>query len=246
MDWIGKRKQVKTVNHYFSLLIRNRFARSVAVVASGTAAAQIITFLFAPVITRLYGPEAFGVLGTFNALLAVMAPIATLSYPIAIVLPKHDSEARGLARLSIRLGILVSTLTLFIVVIAENEILTLLKLESSSPVIWCVPLAMFLSALLATADRWAIRKKLFALKAKVTIADSLFQNLINVVLGFIAPLAWVLVGVATIGRALHAGFFVLGFKRLSLNKTASDDVSKGDGAVASELELARKHSDFAY
>jgi IS5 family transposase len=71
----------------------------VAVVASGTAGAQAITMGFSPVITRLYGPEAFGLLGVFMAMVQVLVPAAALTYPIAIVLPKEDRDARVLARL---------------------------------------------------------------------------------------------------------------------------------------------------
>lgn len=75
-----------------------------AVVATGTAGAQAITMGFAPIITRLYGPEAFGLLGTFSAILAVLTPMAALTYPIAIVLPKDHADAKGLAKLSTLFG----------------------------------------------------------------------------------------------------------------------------------------------
>ncbi|UCZ56541.1 hypothetical protein LGV61_12545 [Desulfurispirillum indicum] len=38
-------------------LYNSKFIRNVAIVASGTAAAQAITMAFAPIITRIYGPE---------------------------------------------------------------------------------------------------------------------------------------------------------------------------------------------
>ncbi|MBO1928615.1 hypothetical protein J4731_01440 [Providencia rettgeri] len=52
--------------------------------------------LFSPIITRLYGPEVFGILGTFTAILTVITPIAALTYPIAIVLPKSDAMLKVL------------------------------------------------------------------------------------------------------------------------------------------------------
>ena len=50
----------------------SQFIRNVVVVASGAAGAQIITMLFMPLITRLYGAEAFGLLGVFTAVLTVL------------------------------------------------------------------------------------------------------------------------------------------------------------------------------
>src|SRR5690606_19830586 len=57
---------------------QSKFVRNVAIVATGTAGAQAITMAFAPVITRLYGPEAFGLLGTFMAILGVQHGAAVL------------------------------------------------------------------------------------------------------------------------------------------------------------------------
>ena len=78
----------------------SRFARNVVVVASGTAGAQAITMVFAPLITRIYSPDAFGLLGTFSAIAVVAASVAALAYPIAIILPRDDHDALGLAKLS--------------------------------------------------------------------------------------------------------------------------------------------------
>lgn len=64
--------------------------------ASGTAMAQVISMLLAPIITRLYGPEAYGMMGTFMAIIGIFTPIAALTYPIAIVLPKIMKMRRGL------------------------------------------------------------------------------------------------------------------------------------------------------
>jgi len=44
----------------FSLAWNSALVRNVALVGSGTAGAQAITMAFSPVITRIYGPEAFG------------------------------------------------------------------------------------------------------------------------------------------------------------------------------------------
>lgn len=70
----------------------NKFIKSVMVVMSGTIAAQAITLLCAPIITRLYGPEAYGILGVFNAVLNIITPIAALTYPIAIVLSEKKKR----------------------------------------------------------------------------------------------------------------------------------------------------------
>ena len=45
---------------------------------SGTAAAQAIGFALTPVISRLYSPSDFGIFGSFDAVLTVVAAGVTL------------------------------------------------------------------------------------------------------------------------------------------------------------------------
>ena len=79
----------------------SRFLRNVAVVATGTAAAQAITLAFMPFLTRVYGSEAFGALAAFNAAVSISTPLATLGYVNAIVLPDTEEGATAVACLSV-------------------------------------------------------------------------------------------------------------------------------------------------
>src|SRR5699024_644971 len=114
-------------------LLNSHFVRNVALVATGTAGAQAITMAFYPAITRLYGPEAFGMLGTFTAALAIVTPIAALTYPIAIVLPKKDDDARGIAKLSLLLAFFISLAVAVVLLFWGQAIARLLYLQAIAP-----------------------------------------------------------------------------------------------------------------
>src|SRR5699024_264533 len=110
-------------------LTKKPFIRNVVVLASGTAAAQMISMLLSPVITRLYGPEAYGLMGTFMAIITIMGPIAALTYPIAIVLPKKDSDARGLIKLSLLITSIISILVALFILFFKNHIVNIFQLD---------------------------------------------------------------------------------------------------------------------
>src|SRR5690606_25432199 len=80
---------------------RSPFVRNVAAVATGVAAAQAISLAFAPFLTRFYGPEAFGALAAFTALVTILTPLATLGFANAIVMPERDEDALAVIRLSL-------------------------------------------------------------------------------------------------------------------------------------------------
>lgn len=221
-------------------LWRSKFARSVAIVASGTAAAQIITIAFSPIITRLYGPEAFGILGTYMALLTILTPIAALSYPIAIVLPKHDVDAKGLVKLSLKLSVFTSGIVAVVLLIAQEQLLELLNIGAVGKFIWFVPLAMLLSVWLAVATQWAVRKKLFKLKAKVSVINALLQNGLKSGIGLFAPFAWVLITITTLGSAVNAALYYFGIR-----KEPTQKLPDGEEQLT-QKQLAKQHGDFAY
>ena len=70
------------------LLPRASFARSVGVLAGGTAAAQAIVVLVQPVITHLYTPEDFSVLAVYSSILGIVAGVACLRPDVASQCPR--------------------------------------------------------------------------------------------------------------------------------------------------------------
>ena len=70
------------------LLPRASFARSVGVLAGGTAVAQGIGVLALPLITRLYTPEDFSVLAVYSSILGIVAGVACLRLDVASQCPR--------------------------------------------------------------------------------------------------------------------------------------------------------------
>lgn len=160
--------------------------------------AQGIALVATPFVTRLYGPESFGILGTFMALIGFLMPLSALSYPMAIVLPSDDEHAFGLVRLSLVIG-LVSSLAVEVMLLMFGQYLAAnLQLEPLRPFFAFIPPAMFLSAALAALNYWTIRKKLFTLNATITVIHAAFLNGSKAGLGLIAPMPGILIG-STVG-----------------------------------------------
>src|SRR5699024_3494348 len=123
-------------------LTKNKFVRNVIIVASGTAGAQAITMLFSPIITRMYGPEAFGVMGTFSAMINIIIPVAALTYPIAIVLPKKHKEAKTIMKLSMLVALILSSISLLTILLFKESISSLFKLDDISNYLYLIPLVI--------------------------------------------------------------------------------------------------------
>jgi len=53
------------------------YFRDVGVLVTGTAVAQAIPLAASPILTRLFGPEDFGLVGVFLAIATVLAVVST-------------------------------------------------------------------------------------------------------------------------------------------------------------------------
>lgn len=229
------------IQRFLHSTIKSKFFRNVAIIAAGTGGAQAIIIGFTPVITRYYGPEAFGLLGTFLAVVAIVAPIAALSYPIAIVLPKEDNDAKILAQLSSRIALgIACVLTLCLLVIGDWMV-ELLSLQAISAFILLIPFAMLFSAWLQIVQQWLIRKKHFNITARVTIFQALILYSAITVIGFFKPLAAVLIVLSTGGTLIHFLMLVIIAKKAD----AQDQNRENQISMSSQWDLAKKYYDFA-
>ncbi len=220
--------------------MRSKLLRNILTVVSGTAGAQAMTMAFMPVITRLYGPEAYGILGAFMSLTLMIIPIAALTYPVAIVLPKRDADARGLVKLSLMIAVVLASLMALVLWLFGTPIVHLMGLEEISPYLMLLPVVMFFGAALEVVQQWLIRQQRFSLTASIAIAHSLLHNSIRTLGGFLMAIPAVLVITTALGPALQAVMLAIGIRR---TRDSADAVVDLEPPMSSG-ELARRYSDF--
>jgi len=221
-------------------LTRKKFVRNVMIMATGTAAAQVITMALSPIITRMYGPEAFGVLGVFLAIVGILAPIAALTYPIAIVLPRNDSEAKGLIRLSIYISLVISGTLGLMLLFFNRPIVSILQIEIVAPFLYLIPVFVLFSGFLQVAEQWLIRTKQFGITAKVAFLQALILQVSKVGIGIFYPIATVLVVLSVLGQALRALMMIV-WSNSSTYRQSTKELYKEEFTIK---QLAKKHKDF--
>lgn len=219
------------------------FVRNVVTVASGTAASQVIVMAFTPLLTRLYGPEAYGILGVFMSIAGVLAAVSALTYPVAIVLPKTDEDALGLARLSLYVGMGMPIIVSINLFFFGPVFLSLLNATEVLPLMYLIPVFMFTSVVSTVVGQWLIRKKAFSLTATVTVWHALVINIIKIGMGLVHPSAAVLVVTNTLGVLLTAVMMLIGLRKAH---AISHDVIKNIELRPSPWMLAKRHRDFPF
>lgn len=165
---------------------QSKFVRNVFAVATGIAAAQAISLAFMPFLTRLYGPEAFGALAAFTAILNIITPLATLGYANAIVMPKTQEGANAVARLSLVSAVIVSPVALIVIYAFQEQLASLAGLSSEPNLLYLIPISLVLVALLSVANQAAIREGLFKAKSSSYVASTFIVNLGKLGVGYIS------------------------------------------------------------
>lgn len=132
----------------------NTFAKSVAVLVSGTAIAQALGYLVSPLITRLYSAEDLGDLGIYMRAVGFLAAVSTLRFELSLPLPKRDEHSFLLYRLAFRIALYVlgaSTIAAAIAVVA-------LPFNWFRVLFWGITLvSAFFLAFTNLGTNWAIR-----------------------------------------------------------------------------------------
>ena len=231
---------------FFPRLGKKQFIRDVATVATGTAVAQILGVAFSPLITRLYGPEAFGLFGMFMALVAVLAPVAALSYPIAIVLPEHDEDAKILIRLSIYISLGIASLAGLALMAGGGWLLDLLNARAIAAFKFLIPLNILFAAWMQIAQQWVARKKQFKTGAKAAVAQAALENGTKTGIGFFHPLSGVLIVISSLGHIFHVAvlYFGLTKQHRPLFNQKAPEVKKPAGEKRTLRSIAVSYSDF--
>lgn len=177
----------------------------------GTAVAQIISLASAPLLTRLYAPPEMGVLAAMVAIVSVLGALSTGQYEQAILLPKEDKEAFGVAWVG---GLLVAVWTLLLGVwlVVRGDVLAARIGLHPDEQYWVLLLLLLVSLLgvMHIAVRLCLRMQQFVPLASSQVMQQMSASVSKIGLGFVgwgAPglLIGTVLGYAVrVGRLLYA------------------------------------------
>jgi O-antigen/teichoic acid export membrane protein len=193
-------------------LFRGNLVRNILTTVSGSAGAQAINLALIPVIMRIYGPEAFGVVGTFQSLTIILIPWCALTYPMAIVLPLRDNDARGMIRLSLLMATLVCGTTALLLYLWGAQLAQWLGIDILIPYLMLLPVVMFSSAVLEITQQWLYRTERYSLTARAATLHALLYNATRSLAGLVQSSAPVLVVTSSLYYIIHSALLLIGIR----------------------------------
>jgi len=162
----------------------SNFVSNVVTLSSGTIIAQAIGILTAPILTRFFAPEAFGVLGFFTAISGIVGAMACLRYDLAIMLPRQDIKALNLFAGSILSSALISLMCVVLIGIAGQHLLNIFNIIQLKEFIWLMPPMVFAIGTFSAGNYWYSRTKHFRSLAIIRVINSFASNSLKLAMGF--------------------------------------------------------------
>ena len=188
---------------------KKSFAFDVLTLAGGTTFAQILMILSAPVLTRLYGPDDFGIWALYISITSIISVIACMRYEYSIMLPESDEEAVNLLVLSFLAVLFISGLTFLAIWYLKEPIVNVLNFQQIGDYLWFVPPFIFVNGLFLALNNWNSRTKLFKRLSLSKVFSSVSSTTTQVGLGLIEKIgAGGLITGSVVGQSIAT--FVLG------------------------------------
>jgi len=122
------------------------FAGDALKVAFGASSSQLFSILAAPVLTRTFAPEAFGIMAVYASLVGIASVVAALRYDQAILLPESDEEAANVLALSLAACVVTCGLLVLLVLCFRRQLLEAMHASQLGAYVWLIPAAVFISS----------------------------------------------------------------------------------------------------
>lgn len=149
---------------------KGSFISHVATLAAGTAVSQGINIFAMLVLTRIFAPQAFGLLALFMTCVTLFSVLGGARYELAIMLPEDDTEAVNVFYGSIFALLVISLLGLASIAAFHSRITLLLGDPEVAPWLWSMPAVLFLMGLYQVLSYWCVRMKRFQKVAASRVA----------------------------------------------------------------------------
>lgn len=160
-------------------------ARNLAVVGGGTALGQGSLVLAAPVLARLYDPQAFGLLSIYTAVISVLLAVASFRFDLAIPTADDAGEAVHLLGLSVVLAIVTSAVVGLVVLVWGDDLAGALGAAEFGRFVWLLPVGLLIASLAQALSSWAVYQRAFSALGRMRAIQGVAQGVVQATLGLL-------------------------------------------------------------
>lgn len=162
------------------------FRRNIITLLGGTALAQAIPLLAAPILARIYTPEQFGALALLLAIANPVSLVVCGRYELTVVLPRDDAKANLLARSGLFLAVSVTLLLAGLMGVFHTPLASLLGGSNATWPLLLAPILFGLMGFFQPLNNWLIRKQAFRAMGVNKMAQTTGITAVTLALGWLS------------------------------------------------------------
>lgn len=181
------------------------FIKNSLTLSGGVALAQVLPFLFYPVLGRIFTAEEFGLLAVLTSITSVLAVMGSGKYESGILVAGDKNEAANLALFAVVMGLATMAVSWVLMQFVLIRPLTVwLDEPQLEHWIFVCPLAAFFIIVFNVYNEWCVRESYFKALSVNKIVNSAAITLSKTLLGFVKLCSQGLVVGDLVGRAISA------------------------------------------
>jgi len=219
--------------------LNSRSNKNILTLFSGNVLAQVVPFLFAPWIARIYSPEELGIFAIIFSSITVLATIANGRYEMAIVIPKEDKQVFSLVFLCIIIAGILCLLSFPITLFLNEEISVLIKNPQVKDLLYLIPIIVFLIGVYNPLKYYLTREGKFKMLSYSQVSKSMSQSIFQVIFGMLKFQEKGLIWGYLVSQFFGNGVIIKNFIRDFKASVQSKDVT-----VKSIKDVAKEYKDF--
>ena len=154
-------------------------------VGGAAAIGQGALVLGSPILSRLYSPDAFGLLSVYGATLGVLLAVSSLRFDMAIPIARDPDEAIHLLAVSILVALGSSVLLAFGLLIWGRALSTAIGASQLVPFLWVMPIGLFVASISQSVASWAVYHRTFPALGRLRVIQGTGQVAIQTVAGIL-------------------------------------------------------------
>lgn len=159
------------------------FLKNILSVFTASTITQLIPIISAPILTRIYTPNDYGILGILMSIISLFSVFSTLGYSNAIIISKTNEEANNVVGLCLKNLLVVTVLSLIIIKLFGDFIANYFNIKNYHTLLYLTPISLFLTGISTIFSLLATRYQYFKLLSSNRVYTSVISVIFSILIG---------------------------------------------------------------
>jgi lipopolysaccharide exporter len=176
---------IKQLKFFINILRTSNFAKNTIQLTAGTLISQAIMAISVLWLSKLYGPESFGLFALYSSAVAIFSVLISLRYETGIVVTKDYNEARYLLFLTLILALFFGIVSLSIFAIIPKIFLKSKFIIDLEPWFLIIGLSSIFGSILASFNSWSNKFKFYHVISATRVLQVLIATVLSTICGLL-------------------------------------------------------------